>query len=118
MKPFKIIIVFSAILLYSCESSLNGPQGSDLIYESVNVSIGQEVKFGTIKKDVIKVKLAGKNKKYYILQYPNDQIKNCPLHASNLALNLIMYDDKYKVTFSYKTTKDGVILQLYKYEIL
>jgi len=82
------------------------------------LGICQEVKFGTINKDVIKVKLAGKNKKNYLLQYPNDQIKNSPLHASNLALNLMMYDDKYKVTFNYKTTQDGIILQLYKYEIL
>ncbi len=118
MKQFNIILVFSAILLFSCESSLNGPVGSNLIYESFKLSVGQEVNFGTIDKDVIKVKLAEKNKNNYILQYPNNKIENCPLHASNLAIDLTMYDDKYKVTFNYKTTEDGIVLQLYKYEIL
>ncbi|VAX20072.1 hypothetical protein MNBD_IGNAVI01-654 [hydrothermal vent metagenome] len=118
MKLFKSIMVLLVIILCSCESSLNGPVGSDLTYEPVILSIGQEAEFGTIDDDTIKVKLVDRDKNYYILEYPNNQIKDCPLYASKMMLSFIMYDDKYKVTFNYKTTQNEVILQLYKYEIL
>ncbi|NOX66577.1 MAG: hypothetical protein GXO85_12520 [Chlorobi bacterium] len=119
MKLLKIIIALLAILLFcNCEDSLNGPIGSNLTYDPVQLNIGQEVEFGTIDKDTIKVKLVERNNNGYILEYPDNQFKDCPLYASKMMLSFIMYDNKYKVTFNYKTTQDEVILQLYKYEIL
>jgi len=118
MKLFKIILVFTAILLYSCESSLNGPPNSNLTYEPMKIAVGQEVKFGTINKDVIKVKVVKKDRKNFTLKYPIDVVEKYPLHASNIKLDFFMYNSKYKVTFNYKTTQDGITLQIYKYEIL
>lgn len=118
MKQFKSILIFSVILLCSCENSLNGPVGSELNYEPILLSVGQEVEFGTIYKDTIRVKLSDRNKGCYVLEYPNNQTMNCPLYASKIMLSFIMCNDKYKVTFNYKTIENQVLLQLYKYEIL
>ncbi len=119
MKTIKILIIFSILLLlFGCEDSLNGPPNSNLTYEPIKISIGQQVRFGTINKDVIKVKLASKNRKNFIVEYPIDITENCPLHATNKKLDFFMYNDKYKVTFNYSTQENGIILQLYNYQIL
>jgi len=117
MKSFKILIVFS-LLLFSCESSLNGPPNSNLTYEPLKIAVGQEVRFGTINKDVIKVKVIKKDRKNFTLGYPIDVVEKYPLHASNIKLDFFMYNDKYKVTFNYTTEANGIILQLYNFQEL
>ena len=112
-----LILVFS-ITLFSCENSLNGPPNSNLTYEPVKISVGQTVSFGTIDKDAIKVKVVKKTKKNYVLGYPIDVVEDYPLHASNIKLDFFMYNDKYKITFNYTTESNGIVLQLYNFQIL
>ncbi|MEN8194580.1 MAG: hypothetical protein ABFS12_17300, partial [Bacteroidota bacterium] len=59
MKVLKSILALLFItVLFSCDDSINGPSGSDLTYEPQLLTLGKEVVFGTIEKDVVKVKFA------------------------------------------------------------
>ncbi len=117
MKVYKSISVLFIILFISCEDSLNGPIDSDLKYEPVVLSVGEEANFGTINEDEIKVKIGSIESGAYMLEYSN-KCESCPLNSNKRKLIFIMCDDKYEVTFDYSTSDDKVILQLYKYKIL
>ena len=119
MRLLKPIIVLLVIVLFSCEDSINGPIGSDLTYEPLLLSVGEEVVFGTINEDVIKVKFAGLDGNSYVFEHSTNMCDRCPLYSDNNKLELIMYDGKYKVTFKYNSAKaNNISLQLYKYERL
>ena len=119
MRTFKYVIILSLILLFSCDDSINGPVGSDLNYEPQFLSVGEEVDFGTIGDDAIKVRLAGSDGNSYILEHSNNLHANCPLHADNLKFDINMWDGKYEVTFLYKSSQENsIMLQLYKFESL
>ncbi len=117
MKLYKLTLVILILALIGCEDSLNGPVGSDLTYEPIVLSVGEEADFGTINQDDIKVKISGMEKGSYMLEYSN-KCENCPLNANKRKLTFIMCEDKYEVTFDYSTSNDKIILQLFKYKIL
>ena len=117
MKLYKLTLMLLILTLIGCEDSLNGPVGSDLIYEPIVLSVGEEADFGTINEDDIKVKISGIERGSYMLEYSN-KYESCPLNANKRKLTFIMCDDKYEVTFDYSTSNDRIILQLFKYKIL
>ena len=119
MRMLKIITALLIIVLLGCESSINGPVGSDLTYEPQLLSVGEEVRFGTIGEDVIKVKFAGLDGNSYILEHSANMCAPCPLRAEKTRVQLVMCEGKYKVTFNYYSTDaNNLVLQLYKYERL
>lgn len=119
MKIFKTSMVLLIVVLFGCEDSINGPVGSNLNYEPQRLALGEEVEFGTINEDIIKVKLSGLDGDKYILEHSNKVCEHCPLYAKNMWLEFVMCEGKYKVAFIYQSSKeDVVILQLYKYERL
>ncbi len=119
MRMLKFLTALLIIVLLGCESSINGPQGSDLTYEPILLSVGEEVQFGTIGEDVIKVKFAGLDGSSYILEHSTNMSEHCPLRAEKTRVQLVMCEGKYKVTFYYYSTNaNNLALQLYKYERL
>ena len=118
MRLFKpLIIALLVIALFSCEDSMNGPVGSDLTYEPQSLSVGEEVVFGTINKDVIKVKFDGLDGGSYLLKYPPNMCESCPPYSNDTMLELNMCNGKYRVTFKYRSTNsNNISIQLYKYE--
>lgn len=115
MRLLKPIVIVLLTLLFSCDDSINGPIGSNLTYEPQLVSVGEEVEFGTINEDLIKVKFVGLDGNSYIFEHSD----HCPVNSNNTKLELNMCDSKYKVTFRYHSVKaNSISLQLYKYEKL
>ncbi|MEN8194611.1 MAG: hypothetical protein ABFS12_17455, partial [Bacteroidota bacterium] len=88
-------------------------------YEPQLLTLGKEVVFGTIEKDVVKVKFAERTGSKYILKHSCNMSEECPSCAKEMWLELNMCGNKYKVTFVYDAkSNDQIWLRVYKYERL